>query len=358
VRGRHELRRVFRVLGGVYAASLLFALAIACAGPQPAAGDGPVATFAPGFTPAPSPTVVTTALPPPISRPEDARGIQQTSPPLASPSSFVTPQPPPALWLSTAPSFTVPCALHGNRIFVPVVVNGKPVNFLLDSAATFSSIDPSSAPSRDVPIKLATVQIGALRFNRLVAGVMRISAPSRAALGEPADGVIGQELFSRYPVLIDYSGCSVTIFRDGVSAKAALAAGSRSIPLHLVRGLPTVDATFDGGGQTQLLLDTASDGDVDITREFAVTSLVAFSVTSSAVKRWLPSGALSGENAHVRSVALGPVIFNRPNIAILAIRVPSGAGVAGHVGNGLLSRSTLLLDEPDLTAAFGAEKAQ
>ena len=346
---------MFRVLGGVYAVALLFALATTGADLRAAAGDGAPPTFAPMLTPAPSPTALTTALPPPISRPEDARGIQQTSPPLASPSPFVTPQPPPSLWLSTAASFTVPCTLHGNRIFVPVVINGNPETFLLDSAAVFSSIDPSAAPSRDVPIKLATVQIGALRFNRMTAGVMRISTPSRAALGEAADGVFGQELFSRYPVLIDYSGCTVTVYRDGASARAALASDSRSIPLHMVRGLPTVDATFDGTSQTRLLLDTASDGDVDVTREFAAASPVMFTVTSAMVRRWLPSGSLIGKDAHVRSLALGPVVFDRPSVAILPVRVPPGAGIAGHLGNGLLQRFTLLVDEPDSTAAFGAD---
>lgn len=349
---------MFRVLGGVYAFALLFVLAMAGADLQPAAGDGAPPTFAPLLTPAPSPTAASTERPQPISRPEDAHGIQQTSPPLASPSPFVTPQPPPALWLSTASSFTVPCALHGNRVFVPVVINGRPETFLLDSASLFSSIDPSSAPSRDVPIKLATVQIGALRFNRLTAGVTRISASSLAALGESADGVFGQELFSRYPVLIDYRGCSVTVFRDGATARGALASDSRLIPLHMVRGLPTMDATFDGTAQTRLLLDTASDGDVDVTREFAAASPVKFTVTSTIVRRWLPGGSLSGENAQVHSLALGPIVFDRPSVAILPVGVPPGAGIAGHLGNGLFQRFTLLVDEPDSTVALGPDNTR
>jgi len=351
-----KLRRVFRVLGGFYAAALLLALGMACADLQPAAGDGPAPTFAPVLTPAPSPTVLSTALPPPISRPEDARGIQQTVAPLASPSPFVSPQPPPALWLSTAASFIVPCTLHADRIFVPVVIDGRPESFLLDTAAPFSSIDPSAAPSHDVPIKLATVQIGALRFNRLLAGVARISASSQAALGETADGVFGQELFSRYPVSIDYDGCSITVFRDGAAARAALPPGSRSVPVHIVRGVPIVDATLDGGPQTQLVLDTASDGELDVTREFAATSTVAFSVTGAAVRRWLPSGSLSGVKARVSTIAVGTVLFDRPNVAIVGISVPPG--VAGHLGNGLLGKHTLLLDEPDAMAAFGADKAR
>jgi hypothetical protein len=349
---------VFRVLGGVYGVSLLLALAIACGNVQPADGDGPVPTFAPDLTPAPSPTVLTTALPPPISRPEDARGVQQTSPPLASPSPFVTPQPPPALWLSTSASFSLPCTLRGNHIFVPVVINGRPGNFLLDTAALFSSIDPAAAPSHDAPIKLATVQIGALRFNGLTASVMRTSASSRAALGETADGVLGQELFSRFPVLIDYGGCAVTVFRDGPSARAALDSGSRMIPLHMVRGLPMVDATFDGTSQTQLLLNTASDGDVDITREFAAASPATFAVTGATVRRWLPSGALKGKAARVRSLAVGPLVFDRPSVAILAISLPPGGGVAGELGNGLLQRNTLLINEPDFTAVFGPDKTR
>ena len=227
-------------------------------------------------------------------------------------------------------------------------------SFLLDSAARFSSIDPAAAPSRDAPIRLGTVQIGALRFNGLVAGVSHISNSSRAALGAPADGVLGQELFSLFPVLINYDPCSITVFRDGPSARAALPAGAREAPLHMMRGLPALDATFDGDSAARLVVDTASDADVDVTREFASGSAVAFTLTSMQNRRWLPSGAMSGERARVRTLTLGPLSFDRPSVGIFRMGVPSG-GVAGYVGNGLLQRYAMLLDEPDSTAAFAEE---
>jgi len=228
-------------------------------------------------------------------------------------------------------------------------------SFLLDSTAQFSWIDPSAASSHDAPVRLGTVQIGALRFNGLVAGVSRISNSSRAALGTPADGVLGQELFSRFPILINYAPCSLTVFRDGPSARAALPSGAREASLHMMRGMPALDATFDGDSAARLVVDTASDADVDVTREFASGSGAAFMLTSTQNRRWLPSGSLSGERARVRTLTVGPLSFDRPSVGIFSMGVPPG-GVAGYVGNGLLQRYAMLIDEPDSTAAFAEEQ--
>jgi hypothetical protein len=81
-------------------------------------------------------------------------------------------------------------------------------------------------------------------------------------------------------------------------------------------------------------------------------------VTSTIVRRWLPGGSLSGENAQVHSLALGPIVFDRPSVAILPVGVPPGAGIAGHLGNGLFQRFTLLVDEPDSTAALGPDNTR
>jgi hypothetical protein len=194
---------VLRIIGAALAIAIIGVVALTSLGPLPAAGDGTAPTFVPQLAPtSSSPTPVQTALPNPISRPEDAHGITQTTAPFAGPSAFSPPPAPPDLWLSGSGSFTVPCDLHGNRIFVGVVVDGRPETFLLDSSAPFSMIDPSAAPSKDVPINLSTLQIGELRFNGLRAGVTRVSAGSLMYLGKAADGVLGQELFSRYAVRI------------------------------------------------------------------------------------------------------------------------------------------------------------
>ena len=159
-------------------------------------------------------------------------------------------------------------------------------------------------------------------------------------------------------MLIDYAGCSITVFRDGATARAAFASGSHQIALHLVHGLPVVDARFDDLNPTRLLLDTASDGEVDVNREYASTSIATFTSAGAAARRWSPGGWISGERVRTRSLSLGDVTFDRPRVSIFSSLPPAGLGVVGHIGNGLLDRFALLLDEPDSIAVLATEPAR
>jgi hypothetical protein len=335
---------VLRILGAALVLMLTAVAALTSFGPLPAAGDGAAASFVPVIAPTGSPTPVQTALPNPISRPPDARGVTETTAPFASPTAFSPPPAPPSLWLSTSGSFTVPCELHGDRIFISVVVDGRPAAFLLDSGAPYSSIDPAAARSRDAPITLHTLQIGELRFNSLTAGVSRIAAGSSAYLGDQADGVLGQELFSRYPVRIDYRICSVTVFRDAQAA----AGGSPSptaqlVPIQMIKGVPEVSVRLDGAAPGMAVLDTASDANADVTVDFVMANGLTVSSSLPELRRWLPGGELSGETARVASMAVGSSSVDHPVIGI----VTSGAREAvGYVGNGFLQNFSVLFDEP------------
>ncbi|HME82536.1 MAG TPA: PDZ domain-containing protein [Candidatus Eremiobacteraceae bacterium] len=337
---------MLRIIGAALAIAIIGIVALTSLGPLPAAGDGAAPSFVPQLAPTPSsPTPVQTALPNPISRPDDAHGITQTTAPFASPTGFSPAPVPPALWLSGSSSFTVPCDLHGDRIFVSVVVDGKPETFLLDSSAPFSTIDPAAAPSKDVPINLSTLQIGELRFNRLRAGVTRVSAGSLMYLGKAADGVLGQELFSRYAVRIDYRPCSITVLRDAqAAAGASPPSNARTFPLRMVKGQPQMDVRFNGGASAALVADTGSDAEADVSSDFVESNKLVFVASVPELRRWLPSGQLSGVTGRAASLSLGMIVLDRPLVGVFA--ADNRTAATGYLGNGFLDDFSLLFDEP------------
>ncbi len=301
-------------------------------------------TFAPELTAAPSPSPTITPLPPPISRPDDAHGIPQTTAPYRAPAPFSSPVLPDSLWLSTAPLFTVPCTLHAQRVYVPVVVNGRPETFLLDSGVPFSTIDPAVAPTQDVPIKLRTLQIGEVRFNALTAGVAKVEARARTYYGAPIDGVLGQELFSRYPVKIDYRNCAVTIYRDSTTALAEAGDSMRQVPLRMINGVPTVSSSLLGEPVT-LDVDTGSDAEVDATQAFASAhALVPVPNSVPELRRVLPGAELRGETLRAADFSVGSVIVEGPLVGVVAGEAPFD-NVDGDIGGGLLAQTTVLFDE-------------
>ena len=344
---RTELLRVFRVYAGC-ALALLLLVGVTPNSRTPAVGDVPP-TFTPEMTPAPSPTSLITALPPPISRPEDARGILWTTSPIQAPA-FHPPAPLPAQWLSSSDSFSVPCSVHARRVFVPVVVAGKEKTFVLGSAAPFSIIDPStSAPSPNDPITLRTMQIGDVRFNDLVVSVGPVGAFAQTYLGAQADGVLGQELFERFPVKIDFAACSVTVYRDSAAAKADAAridaANQQPIALRMTARVPTIEAKVSSANAL-LAIDTASDADVDVSQQFVTSTGLTFaSPVVPELRRALPDGELTGRTARVSSLSIGPLSLDAPLVGIVSGPPRLPAGVAGILGVGILDGFVVLIDE-------------
>ena len=349
---------MFRVYAGC-AVAVALVIATASLTRAPAAGDIPP-TFTPELTPAPSPTALVTALPPPISRPEDARGISATVSPVQVPATFHPPSPPPVQWQTLESSFSVPCSVHARRVFVPAVVDGVQKTFVLGSAAQTSEIDAATlVQAPNDPITISTIQFGDLRFNGLVALPSRVDAFAQTYLGAPADGVLGQELFERYPVKIDYRGCSVTVFRDSATAEAdaerAEASTRQTIELTMLGRLPTLPAKLGSTGAA-LAMDTLSDADVDVSAQFVLSARLATAgPVVPELRRVSPDGEVHGRTARVSSLSIGSVSVDSPLLGIMTGPSPVPVGVAGFVGDGILDRFVVLIDEPAQTCVLTAQ---
>jgi hypothetical protein len=177
----------------------------------PARGDLPpgMGPYMPPMTPAPSPPQTFAPLKPPFSRPEDARGISHTTPPLVPRIPIAVP-PSPQLWPAAADSTAVPCSVRGGLVFLPVVVDGQLSVFALDLHASRSRFDA-----------IDTLQIGDLRLNSVSGAPTRESLPLNAD-GTRARGVIGLDIISAFPFTFRQEPCSVVIFRDSAAAARTL----------------------------------------------------------------------------------------------------------------------------------------
>ncbi len=120
----------------------------------------------------------------------------------------------------------IPFYLKSNLIIVPVVINGVALNFLVYTWVSFTLIfDNQKAKhlglATDQPyllrglgnqpaleafkVSLNHLQIGDLRFERQEALVLPENEFELSRrMGTQIDGIIGHDLFSDYPVLIDY----------------------------------------------------------------------------------------------------------------------------------------------------------
>ncbi|MGZ3375792.1 MAG: aspartyl protease family protein, partial [Phenylobacterium sp.] len=166
---------------------------------------------------------------------------------------------------------------RGNRIFLPVEVNGHPVEALLDSAAGIVTMDKAFAAQIGVaatgttPMTGAggasqgqvatgvTLAVGALRLTNVRVAIIDFSQVA-AALGRPLPLVLGRDAFDASIVDIDFPAREIA-FNDPATFHAPAdairlpltptAQRVREIPVAVEGAAPTA-ATFDLGSSTAL----------------------------------------------------------------------------------------------------------
>ncbi len=313
--------------------------------------ENPLPTFVPSLaTPtAPPPTV--TPLPPPQVPPPDARGILHTTPPIPAqaPSPAVTPTG--ALWLGLTHASSLRIELHDARVLVPVVVNGRPSEFILDCNAP-TAIDASVVTSGSKSDIIQTLQVGDVRL----AGLSVVRAPlkrfAETYFGVRAEGILGRELFESYPVQVDYAASTLTIYRTADAEIAARTPNSFLLPLQSAAGALAVSATLDGAytGPFALMLNSAAE--LILSPEIAKSIRLARSPPSPVtLLDARPDGELIGHIARARSFSLGSFQLDGPIVGV------GSAERIASIGGGILQRFRISVDVPARSIAFTAQPA-
>ena len=318
--------------------------------PSPASGT---------VTPSPVPSVIMTPVvlpspsispPPSPVPPRDAAGINVTTPPIVPQSPVPTPTIPDALWFSPAETSTIPVEIHDGVVFVPVVADGRRRTFLLDTRGT-TTIDNSalSAPASPANV-LGTLQVGDVRLTNLLVSSARILPYAVTYLGASADGAVGTDFLSRYPVTIDYGNRRLTLYHSSADAELAeRPAGTATISLAQGGGPPTTTARVADKFDGKFIFDSLATTEVVVSDGFARVHRLPVGggwLDSTWLAR--PSGEIAGRMGRITSLALGSLSFQRPLTVTAGPSEPNALprGADGAVGSWLLQRFTVTLDMP------------
>jgi hypothetical protein len=240
-------------------------------------------------------------------------------------------------------------------IWLKVDVTGKsePLNFLLDSGAGISAIDLQTARSLGVHLGNRQIVQGmngqgfAYRVNDLQAVCGAIALP-RSVLAvdlralsdcceQPVDGILGVDFFRSRIVQIDFTEGRVRILEkcDPNLSNCEI------LPIRMCNDAFCVPVRVAGNSAQWMRLDTGCDAALEW-------------VVSGTEKRRLgrSSIGLSGTSVrHIKnSVQLGKQCFNAVTMGVHREQIFPGE--AGLLGNGLLSKFRLTIDQPGNRVIF------
>ena len=171
----------------------------------------------------------------------------------------------------------VPLSVRGNRLFLPVEVQGRKIEALLDSAAEMSLMDPTfagelrlhlagaatargSGGEADAQFAHVSVHAAAVNLKDLTVAVIDLSDISRRLTGSKISFILGREFFDAARLRIDIDGGSIEVLSRrapvaGTALTLAGHAGIESIPAR-VEGIDAA-ADFDLGNGSGVMLGQA-----------------------------------------------------------------------------------------------------
>ncbi len=267
---------------------------------------------------------------------------------------------------------TIPIDLfEGHFVFVSGEVQGWPADILLDTGASNSVIDHALAntlgigsdnegklhgASGSVTASLArevSVRLGAFQLPTMEAVVTDLS-DIQQLMNRRIQLVLGMDLFRRLPVTIDYAGRTITL-HDPKRFHAP--ASSVAVPVHVVgrAWMATIDAQILDLEPVQLLLDTGSANEIDLSQKF-VSEHSLLQRFPRQVDR--PVIGMGGESAGklviLDEFKLADHVFHDvPTIMSVESKGQSELPkVAGAIGTGLFSRYVVTFDLPHRSVYF------
>lgn len=238
----------------------------------------------------------------------------------------------------------------GGEVLVPVQIEGRSLNFLLDTGSTASAIDPAVAEALGLmsqgkeevlknfrriqadTVEVASLKLGKSSFNRVKLAEINL-APISGAVGTPVDGVLGADILEGFIFKVAYSrGLLLVGTLDTVGPPG------KAVPLRRTSGQFLIKATLISV-PGELVLDTGTNSTnvswkiwEDISRTWTPKNVVegmvrAGNPTSSAIVVCMPE------------VTVGGVTLK--NLAIRAQRRSDEGAFSAEDFNGILGSDIL-----------------
>ena len=245
----------------------------------------------------------------------------------------------------TANNGAVPFLLENGLLYLAGSLGGSPqLSFVVDTAATVSSLDPKVAHAAGysagstVPMLVATRIFPQQSFS--LASTDYISALS----GHPTAGVLGQPQFVRYSLALDFDRRQAALLSPEICPSSAT-----RLPVFSAGGLPFVEGTVtlaNGGSAAGLfLLDTGQPG-AGIVLASGFVAAHPELIAGPRLEQPAIGNASAATLVRLKEVHLGPFILHAP-IAEIGPRESTAGNprLAGVLGLEALSRFNFVLNQ-------------
>jgi hypothetical protein len=169
---------------------------------------------------------------------------------------------------------------------------------------------------------------------------------------DDVSGVVGYELFKRFPIKLDYQRSRATFYDP---SRFTYSGDGVAVPVRLRGRVPEVEGSVDGFKGT-FAIDTSSRGSLMLAAPFVDKNgfVKRYGATQSFVSGASADGYLRSLLARANGMKLGSVEVGKPVVALStqAGAVAAPADVAGSVGYGILRQFNITFDLANATLYF------
>jgi len=267
----------------------------------------------------------------------------------------------------------IPFKLINNLVFIPIVVNGVELNFLLDSGVEetilFSMEDKKEVSFNNVQkIKLrglgseeeieglkSTKNVleshGLKSTNQLVYIILDQSFNMSSQIGIPVNGIIGYRFFKNNIIEINYQTKKILVHRENHQVRSRLQKKFKSYTISVEKSKPYINTTAvvdETEIPAKLLIDIGNSDSFWIFDNDRI-KLPEKNFADFLGKGF--SGDIEGHRAKILKFYLGDFAFKNPIVSFpdpVSIKnVKMVTGRIGSVGGEILKRFRVVMDYPD-----------
>jgi len=263
-----------------------------------------------------------------------------------------------------------------NLIVIPIKVNNKKLNFILDSGVNKTIVFNSSKVDtilsnfeykyklkglgEGLPVNAIVSKNNLFRINNLIAVnknvyvILKDDFDLSSKMGITIHGVIGYDIFSDLILRINYKSKKIRFYNPS-KYKQKKCSNCEVLPLTIFQKKPYVDVTvklnnnskkvpikmlIDSGGSDAIWLFEFSNKNI-VTPENFFTDFLGVGL----------SGTVYGKRSRISSLGLGKFSLNKPTVSFLDTLSTKDARKFnkrnGSIGSGILKRFTVWFDYPN-----------
>ena len=266
-------------------------------------------------------------------------------------------------------------SLVNNLIVIAAEVNGKKLNFLLDTGIKktilFNLKFEDSLQLRNVekiqlrglgegqPINALTSEGNYFKFKGIVNPKLSLYAITdelfdlSAKMGMDIHGIIGGDLFRDFVVRINY-GLEKLTFYDPDSYELSNCRGCETFPLDFYNGKPFIDAVVENhlGNEVtvKLLIDSGGGDSLWLFPHSNPDILIGDNYFEDYLGKGL-NGNIQGKRSRIKKLKIGSFEFDEASVSYpdstSIVRVHANKDRNGTLGAGILKRFQVIMDYPN-----------